>query len=607
MSKAITEVAVGAAAIGLAIALPGMGVALSATMIHAMTALGASEMMAGFAAALKKNQGGLAVAVTTPIGPWSYVYGRQKVGGVEVFRQSNNNTGVDGATTSNWKQLHRVYVLAAHSCNIGIGNWQLRIDGRQVLLNPDPAAPTSYKSYTPTQVHANIYSISRDADGLVTVKIDRQLAGVEGLPIQITECSDHSFNVEAIVTQPDPNDGSVFQFVSGGPVTTVTNSGQLWTLYADYQDKIRLEFLDGHHTETFQVLANAGTMWGPNDRLLGKCAVYVQMGYDATIFPSSIPNVSFVIEGKDDVFDPRTNSRGYSRNAALCIADFMSLPRAKGGFGLAIGARQPTAQLVAAANICDEPVTLAVGSTVPRYTLDTFFQLNESRGTILSNLLSSCAGRIVRQGGQRFILPGAWVAPTLDLTDDDLIGQIDWQPRLSIRDTCNAVKGTYVSEENAFQASDAPAYMMNYLRGFGQMTDPGQGDAWLLEDKGERLFDEYHFPCTDTAAAVQRLEKIALLRKRHQGRGTIRANMTAFRAVAGDTIRVFHPRWGEDWNPRTLEVLRKRFVVDKSNGDEPRLAVELDVADTGSDIYDWSPAEELTPAGYKQPYTPGSL
>jgi hypothetical protein len=608
MSKAITEVAVGAAALGVAIAVPGLGIAMAPALIHTLTALGMSEIMTGLADALKKNQGGLSVAVTTPIGPHGFIYGTQKIGGVEVFRQSNNNTGVGGATTSNWKQLHRVYVLAAHPCSLG--PWQLRIDGRQVMMNPDSAAPTSFKSYSPTQVQANIYSISRDANGLVTVKVDRDLGNLDGQSIQITECSDHSFNQIAIVTLPDPNDGTVFQFVSGGPVTSVASSGQVWSMFADYQDKIRVEFLDGTHTETFQVLAAAGTAWGPSDKLLGRCAVYVQMGYDSTIFPSQIPNVSFVIDGKNDILDPRSNTRGFTSNAALCIADYMSLPRTKGGFGLAIGTDQPTAQLIAAANICDETVDLGGGGTAKRYTCNTFFQLNETRGSILSKMLSSCAGRIVRQQGQRWVVPGAWQAPTLELFDSDLIGPIEWNGRLSIRATANAIKGTYVSPENAYQQSDTPPYMQDYKHGFGLMTDPGQGDKWLLEDNGERIFTEASFPCTDTAAEAQRLEKIALLRLRHQGRGRIRATMKAYRAIATDTIHLYHPRWNtpgtQDWNPRTLEVTKKRLVVDKSNG-APTLAVELEIADTGSDIFDWTTAEELTPAGYVQTYTPASL
>lgn len=42
---------------------------------------------------------------------------------------------------------------------------------------------------------------------------------------------------------------------------------------------------------------------------------------------------------------------------------------------------------------------------------------------------------------------------------------------------------------------------------------------------------------------------------------------------------------GDEWNPRTLEITRKRLIVDKSNG-SPTLVVELELADTGSDIHD---------------------
>ena len=76
MAKAITEVAIGAAAIGAAFLVPGGGIAIGsmvlshAAAVGALASIGASEVMAGFADALRRNQGGLAVGVSTPIGPW---------------------------------------------------------------------------------------------------------------------------------------------------------------------------------------------------------------------------------------------------------------------------------------------------------------------------------------------------------------------------------------------------------------------------------------------------------------------------------------------------------------------------------------------------------
>jgi hypothetical protein len=596
MAKVVTEVAIGAAAIGAAIAMPGIGAGLAWMtlgmqngIIGALVGIGSSQIMAGLSQALKPNQGGLAVGVSTPIGPWSYVYGTQKVGGVVIFRESNNNTGVSGSTSNN-KQLHRVYALACHPCRIGAG-FQLRIDGRQVPLIP---SGNDFVSSSPTQTELNITSISR-LNGVVTMVLSGPMpAGTDGSTLQVRSVGNNTFNGTWTVTQPDSSDAATFTYVCGGPDAT-SSGGVARTTYSDYKDKIRVSFLNGTHTSTFPTLLAAGTTWGASDLCLGRTLVYVQMGYDDTVFPSSIPNVSFVIDGKSDILDPRTGARGWTRNAALCIADFLSLPAKRGGFGLAIGTDIPTAQLIAAANICDEAVALAAGGTIPRYTCDTFVSLNQTRGSILSNMLSSCGGRISYQGGQYSIFPAAWVAPTLVLTDADLVGPIDWRPRLPIRDTCNAVKGTYVSPENAWQQADVPAYMQDAEHGY--VADP-----WLAEDQGERIFHEANFPCVGNSATAQRLEKIALLRTRYQGRGTIRCSLKAYQAVALDVIQLTHPRY--TWVNKNFEVLASRFLVDK-NGKAPRPYVELDIAETDSSVYDWSTTEQLTPQGYKQPNNVG--
>ncbi len=591
MAKVVTEVALGAAAIAAPFVLPGIGIAVSAVVAHSLIAAGASlalsGAMEGISGALKGNQGGLAVGVATAIGPWGYVYGTQKVGGIEIFRESNSSQ-----STSNNKELHRVYVLACHPC--ALGSWQLRIDGKQVLLTGSPT--TGWNSYSPTQIQWNITSISR-VNGVVTMHLANPMpAGTDGSTLQIRSVADGTFNGTWTVTQPNPSDFTTFTYVCGGPDTS-SSGGNARTTYADYKDKIHVEMLDGNHTATFPGLLASGTTWGPSDLCLGRTLVYVRMGFDDAVFPSSIPNVSFVIDGKSDILDPRTGLRGFTSNAALCIADFMSLLPQKGGFGLALGTDIPSAQLIAAANICDELVPLAAGGTVKRYTCNTFVQLNMPRGSILKDMLSSCAGRLSYQGGQYSIFPAAWVAPTLQLSDADLVGPIVTHPRFSIRDTCNAIKGTYVSPENAYQQADVPAYMQDARHGY--VADP-----WLAEDHGERIFKEANFPCTDNAATAQRLEKIALLRTRFQKRHTIRCSLKAYQAVALDVIQLTHPRY--TYLLKNFEVLSSRFLLEKSGGKAPRPYVELDLAETDSTIYDWTITEQLTPQGYKQPNNVGA-
>ena len=593
MSKAITEVAIGAAAIGAAVLVPTGGFMIGAMMmshaavVGALVSLGASEVMAGVGAALQGNQAGIAVGVSSPIGPWNYIYGTQKVGGIKIFEESNSSQG-----TSQDKELHRVYALACHPCSIG--SWQLRIDGKPVTVAPSGAG---YLSTPYSQIVMNIVSISRSS-GVVTMTLSGGIAGQDGLSLQVQNVGDNTYNGTWLVTQPNPTDNTTFTFICGGTDGT-SSGGSATTTYADYKDKIYVEFLNGNHTATFAGLLASGTSWGPTDLCLGRTMVYVRMGYDETVFPSSIPNVSFVIDGKDDIFDPRLGTHGFTRNAALCIADYLSQPATKGGFGLSIGTDIPTASLIAAANLCDETISLAGGGTQPRYCCDHSFALNQGRGTILENMLTSCAGRISNQGGLYSIFPGSWVSPSLPLTDADILS-IKWKPRMSIMNTCNAVKGTYISPENAYQQGDVPAYMQDATHGYASNpTEPQfMGDGWLAEDQGERIFKEANFPCTVSSAAAQRLAKIELLRTRNQGRGTIRCTMKAYQAVALDIIQITHPRY--TWLNKNFEVLASRFVQDKSNG-APVLAVELDIAETDPTIFDWSTTEQLTPQGYTQP------
>jgi hypothetical protein len=586
MAKVITEITIGAALIGAAILVPGGGAVLlggSSAIFSALIGTGASMVlsgaMEGISDLIAGNQGGIAVGSANPIGSWGYCYGSQKLGGTKIFEESNSNSL--GGSTSDDKQLHRVYVLDCHPSEIG--DWQLRIDGKQVLVTGNGAG---FSSYSPTQLNPPIVSISRSS-GLVTMVLAYGLPDADGTTIYTKNVADNTYNGIWVITQPNPADNTTFTYVCGGTDGS-SSGGRCNTTYANYFDKIYVEFLDGNHTQTFQTLPNLGTSWGPNDLCLGRTLAYVQLGYSQTVFPSSIPNVSWVIQGKNNIYDPRTGGYGYTTNAALCIADYLSIPVAQGGFGLTIGTDIPTAQLIAAANICDESVPLAGGGTIPRYTCNTFSQVTESRGTILQRLLTSCAGRISYQGGQFSIFPGAWVSPTLQLTDADLVGPIKWAPRMSIRDTANAIKGVYVSPENGYQQSDIPPYMEDSLHGYSS-------DQWLIEDKNERIFKEGTFLCTDNSATAQRLAKIDLLRTRFQGRGTIRCSMKAYQAVALDVIQITHPRYG--WSNKNFEVLKSDFVMDKSNG-VPCLAVELDIAETDPSIYDWSTSEQLTPQGW---------
>ena len=146
---------------------------------------------------------------------------------------------------------------------------------------------------------------------------------------------------------------------------------------------------------------------------------------DSQYFPgNNLPQISFLVHGKNNIYDPRTGFTGYSENPALCIADYMCDQTY--GFKCQLGndpASLPghtvnTAQLITAANICNENVETATPitsppSSLPRFSCNGRFSLNMKRGQILQNMLTSMAGRITFDNGSYKLWPAAWY-PTLE-------------------------------------------------------------------------------------------------------------------------------------------------------------------------------------------------
>jgi|GEM_PF-6521058 len=71
------------------------------------------------------------------------------------------------------------------------------------------------------------------------------------------------------------------------------------------------------------LVAKSGGKWTSAHKQLGRAGVHVRLKFDQNKFPNGIPNITFDVQGKE-VYDPRTNAAGFSNNAALCIADYLT-------------------------------------------------------------------------------------------------------------------------------------------------------------------------------------------------------------------------------------------------------------------------------------------
>jgi hypothetical protein len=373
-----------------------------------LIAAGIGETIGGLGTLLNQPQGGLTTASRNPIAPWNIVYGRAKVGGTIVYI---NEHGDDD------KYLDLIFVLAAHQCESVDA---LLFDNQRVLIGANG------NSFTPTQQTVNISHIVR-SNGVVTVTLSTSITDLEdGDLVQIKNVpGDESLNGKYYLAKVDD---TTWTYISGGMDADVVSAGQVETTFPDYRGKVHMEVLLGDQTATFPGMID-GTPYDDSDSetvtldnnpwtaahvLFGKTCVFLRLHYNDEVFAAGLPQISFRIHGKNDIADPRTGSTGYSEDPALCIADY--LKNSVYGFK-ASDDEVPETQLVTAANICDEDVDLASGSTEPRYTLNGNFPLSLKRGEVLQNMLTSCGGRITYSAGQFVIHPAAWsgAIPALEI------------------------------------------------------------------------------------------------------------------------------------------------------------------------------------------------
>lgn len=335
-----------------------------------------------------------------------------------------------------------------------------------------------------------------------------------------------------------------------------------------YAGKVKVFTKTGTDNQTvFDLLDSSSTLWTSNHRLRGIACAYVRLEFDANVFPNGVPNISFVVEGKK-VYDPRTTLTAYSNNPALCLADYLCDVRY--GLGADYATEIDETALTAAANICDENVTLAAGGTEKRYTLNGSFDTSVAPETVINNMLSAMGGKLIYTNGKWKILAAAYNTPTLTFDEDDLRSGIKIQSLVSRRELFNGVKGTFKSVADEYIASDFP---------------PIISDTYIAQDNDEEILKSIELPFTTSPSMAQRLAKIELLKARQQISLVLPLKLIGLKANVGDVVNVTNTRMG--WSAKPFEVISATTVFDNDT-----IGVDLELRETASSIYDWSTDEE---------------
>jgi hypothetical protein len=533
LSRAISgaiEIAAGAALIAT-----GAGASFGWSLV----AMGAGAELSAIASLLQPNNG-IATTVRQAAAPRRVIYGTQRVGAVEVF---------ESTTGGSKDQYNMILVFTAHEITNFVN---LYLDGRQVYF---AGSGTGYSV-------RNGIGFGGGADGQNHIGPD----------------------------------GSTYNFANG---------------YSGHEGVyVEARFGDQPSGDYMGSLHANDSRWGPDasgntPSLMGCSYLYLKAEYDTNVFPSK-PDARATIKGKA-VYDPRTGETAYSENWALIVADIIQ----NTDYGLGDAVNQD--QLIAAANICDEQVAFSGsgGGTEARYTCHYTWTMDKSVGNVLNDLMTGAGGRMSFIEGEWYIFPATYVAPVVSFSYANLLSKPSWSAQRKFREKINAVQGTYIApnypysvagnlydsngwyngtiQNNfpyAFQPTSYPTYACDTLHGYAS-------DQYLNEDNGIEPVQTLDFSSCLSITQAQRLAKIALLRNRQQGIGTLTMGVEALVLDPNDTFLFTFPQRG--WTNKLLEVQRMDISVSNDASGVSQIQVQLTVNETDPSVYVWNSTDELTP------------
>ena len=292
--------------------------------------------------------------------------------------------------------------------------------------------------------------------------------------------------------------------------------------------------------------------------------------FDDEAYPNGLPNVTAVINGVTNIFDPRTSTSGFTRNSALCIRDYLT--NSEYGMGLTSAEIDDTS-FIQAANDCEDQIGRTDGTNENRYETNGSFTVDRSHKQIITELLSACAGTLTYQNGKFSLKVGKAVASYhTALDEDDFLSAVDLRTKVSIGEQYNQVKGTFTTPfNNTFLPTDYP---------------PVISSTFLAQDNNFVRTLDMPAPFTTSQTMAQRLAKIALFRSRQQISISSTFSLKAFNLKAGDVVAVSFERFG--FTNKLFEVASWTLTPISSE----TLGVEMLLREYNANVYTWLASDD---------------
>lgn len=340
-----------------------------------------------------------------------------------------------------------------------------------------------------------------------------------------------------------------------------------------YQGKVVIEGHPGTEDQPASASLLKLPYWNDTMRLLGLCysvVVATPLKKGSQIFPEGAPDVRLLVAGAPS-YDPRTGATAYTDNAAILLLDYLTHPS---GYGLTLD-EIDRASFAALADVCDEPVALAVpdpnGATAEmRYRSWGAYDYTEPRTEVLARLLAACDGELYQDAdGRVAVRGGRWQAPRFTITEGMILGWDQLEEGDEAYDTFNRIKHTYTSPWHDYQ--------------------PTEGDPWddLASQAVQGVIEtEKSFVRAPSHSQSRRLAKIAMAKGNPRFRlSGLRLSPAGLPAYGAPIVRLVLPSFGID---TTFAVMRGTLAM----AGNALTSVKLDLISLDASAYAWDPAEE---------------
>ena len=433
-----------------------------------------------------------------------------------------------------------------------------------------------------------------------------------------TTGTDGAFLNLIIVVSGHPVEGFEKVFYNDLELTTATQTEQGETVYYATQNDlrdltgenkstftysgsssylVRFTFHDGTQTACDGLAQNQlGAVAIPNTHKYTNCAYFFfQCAIDSEK-NFAMPKISFLMKGKN-IFDPRTNAVATTdaqrSNPALILHDYLTDTT----YGLKaksdeVNTTTNAGGISAAANICDQLVTLGDGSTTQtRYTANAFTNMQATGESVIQGILGAMAGKMTFTNGKFQTFAGASQTPEFTITDADALGPFDIITKKRGGDMYNQIKAIFPDSGQKFTATETPVFKSASML----LEDTPVGDR--VGGAGSPNFAkemEISLGFTTDTDTAQRLQKIQLLDQRQTTRVAVRVPIKYIQCQPNDWIYITNSRLG--FSSKLFQIEDMSLELDAAdNGSGALATVSLSMRETDAAVFSFAQSDYTTP------------